>query len=392
MLTPGTYYVNPLMFSVELDDALVVNQGQVAVVISNVGKEPDFTVTTVAPPVMPVVPIGETGSTMTPGPGEDDARKIERYVVPKGYRGIQKEVLGPGNYYLNKIAYRPVIVNTTNTTIDWDDSEDTKFDTLSVVSKDGFELKVGVKVVIRVQPEQAPFMVARIGSIENLITNVIHPLIDSSFRNQASTASAMQFLQDRHEQQGQALQRAINELSKYHVEVLSVLICQIVLPPLLMETQTNKVLALQRQSMFEEQQNSEAKRIAMERTKAEADRQSTLVAAQIDVQVADQVKQKTITIAQGDAEKIRLEGQGEADKILSIGKATAQAYELTRQAVTPEGLVSIELMKLISANGIKITPEILITGGEGTGALVNAVLAKLMKGNLQLPGQQPQQP
>jgi hypothetical protein len=69
----------------------------------------------------------------------------------------------------------------------------------------------------------------------------------------------------------EALTRAINELSKYHVEVLSVLICQIVLPASLMETQTNKVLALQRQSMFEEQQSSEAKRIAMEKTKAEAD-------------------------------------------------------------------------------------------------------------------------
>jgi hypothetical protein len=33
----------------------------------------------------------------------------------------------------------------------------------------------------------------------------------------------------------------------------------------------------------------------------------------------------------------------------------------------------------------------MINGGEGgQGALVNAVLAKLLKGNLQLPGQQPQ--
>ncbi len=127
----------------------------------------------------------------------------------------------------------------------------------------------------------------------------------------------------------------------------------------------------------------------MEKTRAEADKQATLVAAQIDVQVAEQIKQKTIAIAQGEAEKIRLEGQGEADKILSIGKNTAQAYELTKQAVTAEGLVSIELMKLISEKQIKITPEIMINGGENSqGALVNAVLAKLLKGNLQLPGQQ----
>ncbi len=374
VLTPGKFYVNPLMFSVQTSDALTVNQGQVAVIISNVGKQP-------------AIPLS-SGEPKANDDAADDFN-AEKYVVTEGYRGIQRSVLGPGNFYLNLLAYRPIIINTTNTTIDWDDAADTKFDSLNVNSKDGFALKVGVKVVIRVLPDQSPYLVSRIGSIENLITNVIHPLIDSSFRNQASTASAMQFLQDRHEQQDQALKRAVNELSKYHVEVLSVLISNIVLPPELMETQTNKVLALQRQSMFDEQRNSEQKRIAMEKTRAEADKQATLVAAQIDVQVAEQIKQKTIAIAQGEAEKIRLEGQGEADKILSIGKNTAQAYELTKQAVTAEGLVSIELMKLISEKQIKITPEIMINGGENSqGALVNAVLAKLLKGNLQLPGQQ----
>jgi regulator of protease activity HflC (stomatin/prohibitin superfamily) len=367
VLTPGKFYINPLMFSVQTSDALTVNQGQVAVIISNVGKQPAVTVSS-----------GELQA-------ETDAAadfNAEKYVVTEGYRGIQRSVLGPGNFYLNLLAYRPIIINTTNTTIDWDDAADTKFDSLNVNSKDGFALKVGVKVVIRILPDQSPYLVSRIGSIENLITNVIHPLIDSSFRNQASTASAMQFLQDRHEQQDQAQKRAINELSKYHVEVLSVLISNIVLPPELMETQTNKVLALQRQSMFDEQRNSEQKRIAMEKTRAEADKQATLVAAQIDVQVAEQIKQKTIAIAQGEGERIRLEGQGEADKILSIGKNTAQAYELTKQAVTAEGLVSIELMKLISENQIKITPEIMINSGENNqGALVQAVLARLLKNN-----------
>jgi regulator of protease activity HflC (stomatin/prohibitin superfamily) len=367
VLTPGKFYINPLMFSVQTSDALTVNQGQVAVIISNVGKQPAVAVS--------------SGELKVENEAVEDFN-AEKYVVTEGYRGIQRSVLGPGNFYLNLLAYRPIIINTTNTTIDWDDAADTKFDSLNVNSKDGFALKVGVKVVIRVLPDQSPYLVSRIGSIENLITNVIHPLIDSSFRNQASTASAMQFLQDRHEQQDQAQKRAVNELSKYHVEVLSVLISNIVLPPELMETQTNKVLALQRQSMFDEQRNSEQKRIAMEKTRAEADKQATLVAAQIDVQVAEQIKQKTIAIAQGEAERIRLEGQGEADKILSIGKNTAQAYELTKQAVTAEGLVSIELMKLISEKQIKITPEIMISGGENSqGALVQAVLARLLKSN-----------
>src|SRR5207302_7620609 len=93
-----------------------------------------------------------------------------------------------------------------------------------------YEMRVSVKVVIRVRPDQAPLMVAKIGSIENLIDHVIHPMIDSSFRNQASSTEAMNFMQDRALEQTKAEQRTQEELTKYHVECVSVLIAQIILP------------------------------------------------------------------------------------------------------------------------------------------------------------------
>ena len=363
VLPPGTYYINPLMFTVEMDDAMIVNQGQVAVTISNVGEPPTTSVAV--------------------GVVEEDIDKVEQYVVPSGYRGIQANVLGPGTYYLNKLAYREVIVNTTNITIDWEENNEKAFDTLQVVSKDGFLIKVGVKVVMRVQPQQAPYMVARIGSLDNLITNVVHPNIDSSFRNQASSTQAMEFLQDRHEQQERALERARNELSKYHVEVLSVLICQITLPEDLMKTQTNKVIAAQQQSMYDEQRAAQQKRIEMERTTAEANQQAALVTAQIGVKVAEQEKQKTITTAQGTAERMRLEGEGEASKIRQIGEATANAYELTSHAIGAPGLTNIEMLKLISSGNIKITPEIMVSGDSG-GSLVNVLLSQLVAKNVRV--------
>lgn len=360
VLPPGTYYINPYMFAVDLDTAAVVNQGEVAVIISNVGKKPDQSAAVGVPDL--------TGE------------KIESYVVQKGYRGIQLDVAGPGTYYLNKRAYIPIIVKTTNITIDWDDeSASGSFNPLSVTSKDGFIIKVGVKVVIRVQPEQAPYMVARIGSIDNLVMNVIHPLIDSSFRNQASSTEAMKFLQDRHEQQEKALERAQTELEKYHVEVLSVLICQIQIPEALMETQTNKVIATQQQDMYTQQREAEVKRIDMERTRAQANKQGDIVAAEIGVKVAEQEKIKTITIAEGNSSRVKLEGQGEAEKILSIGKATAEAYDLTREAIGPESVALIELMKLISSGNVKITPDI-VAGGDGA-SMVNILLARMLEEN-----------
>jgi len=387
VLKPGTYYVNPQMFQVELDDVAVVERGQVAVVVSNVGEEPKQIKELVD------AMAAREGTTVdkgqTPKPDDRFSIGIERYVVPKGYRGIQQEVAGPGIYYLNRRAYIIYIVDTTNISVDWDDSSETRFDPLRVVSRDGFEISVSVKVIIRVRPDQAPYMVAKIGSIENLIMHVIHPMIDSSFRNQASSTSAMNFLQDRQEEQKKAEERARVELERYHVECVSVLICQIKLPQELMDTQTKKIIAQQQLAMYQEQQKAEGTRIATEKTRAEADQQKNLVEAEIGVKIAEQHKQKAIRFAEGEGESVRLRAEGEAKairakgdaegaRILAIGESTARAYELQNKAVGAQGVTAIEIAKQVAAGNVKVTPDFLVQGGENLGGLLSAFLTSLM--------------
>jgi exosome complex RNA-binding protein Csl4 len=149
-----------------------------------------------------------------------------------------------------------------------------------------------------------------------------------------------------------------------------------------MEPQTNKVIAAQQQDMYAQQREAEVKRIDMERTRGQANKQGDIVAAEIGVKVAEQEKIKTVTIAEGNSSRVKLEGQGEAEKILAIGKSTAEAYNLTREAIGPESVALIELMKLIASGNIKITPDI-VAGGD-SGALLNILLAKMLDRN-QLP-------
>jgi uncharacterized membrane protein YqiK len=384
VLKPGTYYINPLMFRVELDDVAVVERGQVAVVVSNVGEEPANLKKLVAEVAKAE---GNVESPEARGLEKRLEVGIERYVVPKGYRGIQQEVAGPGIYYLNRRAFIAYVIDTTNITIDWDETSDTKFDPLKVVSRDGFEISVSVKVIIRVRPDQAPYMVAKIGSIDNLIQHVIHPMIDSSFRNQASSTSAMNFMQDRQEEQRKAEEHTRFELEKYHVECVSVLICQIKLPQELMDTQTMKIIAQQQLDMYEEQQKAEQKRIATEKTRSEAEMQKILVEAEIGVKIAEQTKQKTIRFAEGEAESTRIRAEGEAkgirakgeaegDKILAIGEATAKAYELQNKAIGQQGVTSIEIAKQIASGNIKVTPDFLIQGESNVGGLLAGFLTQ----------------
>jgi regulator of protease activity HflC (stomatin/prohibitin superfamily) len=373
LLKPGTYYINPLMFSVKVDDVAVVERGEVAVLVSNVGQEPDISLS-----------------------DERLSGGQERYVVPAGYRGIQADVAGPGVYYLNRWAYIPYIIPTTNLTIDWAEEDampenPTKgeqiqrlqlFNPLSVISRDGFEMRVSVKVVIRVRPEQAPLMVAKIGSIENLIDHVIHPMIDSSFRNQASSTQAMNFMQDRALEQEKAEDRARTELEQYHCECVRVLISQIILPEDLMEIQTRLVIAAQQQAMYVEQQKAEQKRIATDNTRAKADKQPDLVSAQIGVQIAEQTRQRTVIEAEGRARAVAIEGEAEGTRILAVGNATAEAYSKQVEAVGQFNLAGIEVTKAVAAAGLKITPDIMVGGGaDGGGNIFSAFMAQLLAGN-----------
>jgi regulator of protease activity HflC (stomatin/prohibitin superfamily) len=385
-LKPGTYYVNPYMFTMTLDDVLAVQRGEVGVIVSNIGKDP-------------VIAAADPKVTSMPDQLKDG---MERYVVQAGYRGIQQEVLGPGTYYLNKLAFTPYIIPTTNITIDWASEVNTAqtprvFNPLSIVSKDGFEMTVEVKVILRVQPEQAPHMVARIGTIENLIEHVVHPLIDSSFRNQASSSEAMKFMQDRHDEQSKAEDHVMNELTKYHVECVSVLICQIKLPERLMETMTNKVVANQQMSMYDAQQETEGRRREMEKTKAQADLQPSLVKAEIDVQIATQQKQQAIILAEGKGQSIKLEqegiaagveavGKAEGEKIRAIGQATAEAYSKQAQALGQQPLSIIEIMKQVSEGKVKITPDIVVSGNGdgGSNNVLSAFIASMMAGGMKM--------
>jgi regulator of protease activity HflC (stomatin/prohibitin superfamily) len=396
-LKPGTYYINPLLFEVALDDVLLVQRGEVSAIVSNIGKDP------VVGLLNPAASFEGFGGTESSGSMGTESG-VDRYVVGSGYRGIQKEVLGPGTYYLNKLAFTSHLIPTTNITIDWAEEGALRkvprvFNPLSIVSHDGFEMTVEVKVIIRVQPEQVPQMVARIGTIDNLIEHVIHPLIDSSFRNQASSAEAMKFMQDRHEEQSKAEKHVADELRRYHVECVSVLICQITLPERLMQTMTDKVVAVQQMSMFDAQQEAEGRRREMEKIKAQANLQPNLVKAEIDVQIAAQQKQQEIILAEGKSQSIRLEqegiaagveavGRAEGEKIRAIGQATSEAYSGQVGALGAPSLSMIEVMKQIAAGNVKITPEIWVQGSGGKGEngdsqqqhVLSAFMSSLMLG------------
>jgi uncharacterized membrane protein YqiK len=417
ILLPGTYYINPLLFKVIPEKASEVKPGEVAVIVSNVGKDPGEDVRReMANKVRARMEreeqqhvsdaaarldklddesrskaeIEEDLMMTDPADRRLDEGAHEAYVVPEGYRGIQESVVGPGRYYVNTLAVSPIIIPTTNQTVEWTAGETANtFDPFEVISKDGFTMQLEVRVVFRVKPEDAPFMVAKIGGIDRLIQNVMHPLIDSIFRNQASESSAMAYLQNRHEEQERAEARVRAHLLKYHVDVVNVLICHIHLPEELMKTQTEKILAEQKQNMYNAQREAEEKRIQLEKTKANADNQRDLMAATVGVEISSRRAEQRKAEGEGEAHYILQTGKAEAEKVRLMGEAQGVAYHEQVNALGAQGVALVETLKVIGEKGVRITPDIMASGGgsgDGGGGIGTLLLLSLFKDRLGLDG------
>ena len=429
-LQPGTYYINPLLFEVKVFDIADVPPGYVAVIRSNVGSELEDNTDT---------PRTSDSSQSLKQPIHEDLEKL--LITDKNRRGIWRDPVAPGKYNLNPIAFTAYMVPTSAVTIDWASSGDVrpevlgtkaestvtikedrtlsdkateffKFSQLRVTSKDGFQLNVEVRMVIRIHPANAAFVIARFGSVSNLIEQIVHPLIDSSFRNNAGEKKAIEFVHSRSDLQKEALERAREEFEKYNVEAQNLLIAYIDVDKSLLDTQTRKEIAIQQQAQYAEEASAQEKLIAVREKSARAEKQKDVIEAKLSIDInsdkaaarikeaegtkqvkiieaegnrqatifsAEGTRQATIYTAEGTKQATILEADGNAYKSETEGKGVAKAYDIQIKAIGKENVFMLRLMEQIAAGNIKIVPDVQVSGDNSSG-IIGAALGKMLKG------------
>lgn len=359
VLTPGRYRFNPRLFSIVAKPTLNVNVGEVAVIKANSGK-------VYQPPAV-----------------DPAAAAIRATLVPRGYQGIWQEALNPGTYNLHPDAYQVTKVQTTNRVYTYQD----KKWAIKVRSKDGFTFPVDVRVSVSVSAEETPHLVALVGT-PDLITKdeqeddtlsvleakVILPLVRTIFRNVAETMNALQFVNSRTQVEATASMRMRDELRKYRLMSEGVFIGNIDLDESeagkqLLLTQTDREVAVNQQATFTEKKRAEETRATYIKAQEEAEQQRQLAQATYKVQVAEQ-----------EAKAREAEAKGEASYISITAEAKQKAYTMMAGAIGPEGVTTLELMKLVSEGKIQITPHVMVGGG-GSGSM-DALAGTILGGML----------
>lgn len=367
---------------------------------------------------MTEVPIGTVGVVMSfYGPeGEDVSGTDFKHgnLVGRNQKGVWAEPLNPGKYAINTFTAKVEIVPTTNLVLNWASARteshnlDKNLSTITVRSKDGFQFNLDVSQIIHIPMSQAPKVIARFGNMNNLVSQVLEPTIGNYFRNSAQDSDAISFLVSRQQRQIAAKEHISKVLDEYNVHAVDTLIGDITPPQELMQTLTDRKIAEQREITYETQMKTQEKRQKLEKETAIADIQKDVVKAEQGVLIAEKIADAVVKKQKGDSEavqiaaeadansielrakaestRISLTGKAESEAILAKGKSNAESYRLAVEAMGKDNFTSYKIAEEIGQNGIKVTPDVLITGVSGGGGAVEGLLGlhltKLLGDNL----------
>jgi uncharacterized membrane protein YqiK len=336
---------------------------------------------------MTEIPIGYVGVVISfVGRAHEDVSGIDFKhgdLVNIGHKGVWVTPLYPGKHPINTRIMRAELVPTTNIVLNWANRTeahgyDDKLNSITVRSKDGFAFNLDVSQIIHVGALDAPKVISRVGSMQNLVDHVLQPIVGNYFRNSAQYYTVLDFLSARSERQGEAASHIRVALGQYNVEAVDTLIGDIVPPGDLMQTQTDRKLAEERKLTYEVQEIAQKQRQQLVRETAIADIQQNMVSAEQGVNIAELEAKANIKHATGEAEAIRLRAKGEAEAIRATGQAQAEAYHAGVDALGPEEYTTIQVMQIIGQGNVRIVPEVQVTGSE-RGGLVDGLLASVMR-------------
>ena len=344
VILSGSWNLNPWFVHVEQIAMTTVPIGHVGVVISYVGTSNHDL----------------SGDAFTHG-----------NIVSKGDKGVWVEPIYPGKHPLNKQVMEVQLVPTTNVVLNFTTrftgkhGYDAELQALKLLSHDGFTFEIEVFQIIHIGALDAPKVISRLGSMQNLIDQVLRPIVANYFRNAAQEYTILDFLTARSERQAEAAEHIRQALKQYDVQAVDTLIGMITPPPELMQTLTDRKIAQEQEKTYEVQQIAQVQRQELVRATALAEIQNQVVTAEQGVNIAELQAAAKVKEAEGTAESIR-----------SIGQAKADAYKAGVDALGEDTYGRLQVMQIVGERQVRIVPNVSVTNAGATGGngLVDALL------------------
>ncbi len=333
------------------------------------------------------IPIGYVGVVISfVGMAHEDVSGLEFKhgdLVVVGHKGVWVTPLYPGKHPLNTRVMKVELVPTTNIVLNWAarieaHNYDSKLSSITVRSKDGFGFSLDVSQIIHVGALDAPKVISRVGSMQNLVDHVLQPIVGNYFRNSAQDYTVLDFLGARSQRQVEAAAHIRAALAAYDVQAIDTLIGDINPPAELMQTQTERKIAEEQRKTYEVQEAAQVQRQQLVRQTSLANIQQQVVGAEQGVNIAELSASASVKHAAGEAESTRLRALGEAEAIRATGQAKAAAYRAGVESLGAQGYTVMQLMQIVGERNVRIVPDVSVTGNGGNG-MVDGLLGMMLR-------------
>lgn len=351
----GAYTLNPFLVSVEMVPMLVVEQGEVAVIKSYVGLVSEDT----------------SGAEFKFGT-----------LVRPGHRGIWEEPIRTGKYPINPHCYRAEIVPTCILTLNWAEavSEAHKLDqhlkSIVAKSREGFIFTIDLQVQIHVADTEAPKVISIVGTMQNLVNEVLQAAVGNHFRDKLQSMPAIRFIETRQQVQEEAFKHIEAKLKDYKIETKGVYIQDVILPETLVHVLTDREIANQEKATYKMQQEAQEQRIQTEKSRGTADMQVDLAKSQVGIDIQENNAKARTAQGRGEAAYIEQTGKAAGAQVEAIGMARAKAYEAQVKALGQGSTALVNIVTALAEKKVKIVPEVLVAGG---GNSIEGLAASLIR-------------
>ena len=305
-------------------------------------------------------------------------------LVEPGHKGVWVTPLSPGKHPINPHIMKTELVPTTNIVLNWAvRTEAHKFDAklspITVRSRDGFSFTLDVSQIIHVGALDAPKVISRVGSMQNLVDHVLQPIVGNYFRNSAQYHTVLDFLGARSERQQEAATHIRAALAAYDVQAIDTLIGDINPPNDLMQTQTDRKIAEEQRKTYEVQEAAQKQRQQLVRETSLAEIQSQMVSSEQGVRIAQLKSDSLIRQATGEAEATRLRSLGDAQAIRATGDAKAAVYRAGVESIGGDNYTLLQIMQVVGDRNVRIVPDVAVNGSGGASGLAEGLLGLLLR-------------
>jgi SPFH domain / Band 7 family len=354
----GAYALNPFLVGVEMVPMLMVKQGQVAVIKAYVGLATQDT----------------SGAEFKYGS-----------LVRPGHRGVWQEPLRTGKYPLNPRCYEAEIVPTAILNLNWADAVseahhlDAQLQQIVAKSKEGFVFKIDLQVQIHVPDTKAPRVISMVGTMKNLVNEVLQAAVGNHFRDSLQSMPAIRFIETRRQVQEEAFSHIRQQLDQYQVETKGVYIQDVILPEDMVTVLTHREIANQEIETFKKQKSAQDQRIEMEQAKGTADMQADLARSKVGVDIKKNNAAARVAEAGGEAEFIRQTGTAKGAEVEAIGLARARGYRAQVEALGSNATAIVNVVTALAEGKAKFVPDVLVTGGANGGGAIEGLAATAMR-------------